>query len=495
MTATIDFVTVEYGLYDLKWWMPRSMLFEGAVRAGMLRLPMQYERTYSGYEIEGRDQPQNVPIAEVIALDSARQAATDNCQQKMNVSVNVGIGESKPAEHADSTQTSTTQCGRWTIVMPTDTAAMLNSAELPPDIFATGEQLITENELEEFRKRIEDLGGGPPLLPEAIVTVDLLAVQRLRYNRIEGLSVAAHGDVDFGSYRACATARIGVADLHPNFELGATRLGQKNALTLGAYRRLNAFDPFVSPFSIGASASSLLFGRDDANYYRTLGVELKAAPAGSAANWYAARLYAQQERAATKGTDFSVRNLMGDFDFADNLQADRIDAYGGELTLRYNRGLDPEGFRIGGELYGHGAAGTTGFGRGAFTLRMGVPLPGPLTGALEGAAGATSVAAPLQHNWYVGGAGTLRGYRAGVLSGETFWRGRAEIGYGLPAVRLVGFSDAAWAGARDDFSIAKPLISAGAGLSILDGILRFDVARGLRAPTGWTTTLYFDAAI
>jgi len=495
MTATIDFVTVEYGLYDLKWWMPRSMLFEGAVRAGMMRLPMQYERTYSGYEIEGRDQPQNVPIAEVLAMDSARMAATDSCNRKMNVSVNVGVGEPARVEHADSQQTSITQCGRWVIVMPTDTTSMLTSPELPPDIFATGEQLISENELEEFRKRIEDLGGGPSRLPEAIVNVDLLSPQHVRYNRIEGLSLAAHGDVDFGSYKAFATARIGIADRYPNFEIGATRLGQKSALTLGAYRRLNAFDPFISPFSIGASASALLFGRDDANYYRSLGVELKAVPAGSAASWYSARLYAQRERAASKQTDFSVRNLMGDFDFADNLQADRIDAYGGELTLRYNRGLDPEGFRMGVELYGHGAGGTSNFGRSALTVRAGIPLPGALTGALEGAAGFTSVGAPLQHNWYVGGPGTLRGYRAGVLSGETFWRGRAEVGYGLPAFRLVGFSDAAWAGVRDDFSRARPLLSAGAGISLMDGILRFDVARGLREPKGWTTTLYFDAAI
>src|SRR5688572_10584940 len=56
ITATLDYVTIEYGLYDLKWWMPRSMMFEGAVRGGVVRMPLQYERTYSNYEIEGRDQ-------------------------------------------------------------------------------------------------------------------------------------------------------------------------------------------------------------------------------------------------------------------------------------------------------------------------------------------------------------------------------------------------------------------------------------------------------
>jgi hypothetical protein len=60
---------------------------------------------------------------------------------------------------------------------------------------------------------------------------------------------------------------------------------------------------------------------------------------------------------------------------------------------------------------------------------------------------------------------------------------------------LVGFSDVAWAGARDEYSKGKPLMSVGAGASFLDGILRFDVARGLREPKGWTAMLYFDAAL
>jgi hemolysin activation/secretion protein len=115
--------------------------------------------------------------------------------------------------------------------------------------------------------------------------------------------------------------------------------------------------------------------------------------------------------------------------------------------------------------------------------------------ATEYSAGTSVDSIPLQHLWYVGGAGTLRGYNSGVLTGQSFWRGRAEIGYGMPAVRLVGFSDLAWAGPRDAFSNSKPLLSVGAGISMMDGILRLDVARGLREPKGWAATLYFDAAL
>ncbi|MGQ0815578.1 MAG: hypothetical protein ACT4O1_14170 [Gemmatimonadota bacterium] len=464
ITASVDHVTIEYGLYDLKWWLPRALRFEGSVRAGPIRMPMQYERTYSNYEIEGSAQPFSITTTELLARDSVRRAQADS--------------------------------SRWQIVMPADTAAMLNSPELPADMFAAGETLLSESELRELRERIEKLGGGPPLLPKPVIDASLFSPIRSRYNRVEGISIAAHGDIDYGAYRAAATARIGFADLHPNFELSAQKIEQKHTVTLGAYRRLNGFDPFTSPFTPGHSASALFFGRDDADYYRTLGVELKAAPSGSASSWYAARIFAQKEIAAEKQTDFSVRRLFnGDFAFRENLTADAGTRYGGDLTLRYSRGLNPGGFRIGGDLYGHGAVGTHEFARAALTLRLGIPLPGAFAGALEGAAGASSVNAPLQHIWYIGGASTLRGYAAAVMRGETFWRGRAEVGYGLPAARLVGFSDAAWAGGREDLSSGKPLVSVGAGASFLDGIVRFDVARGLRAPRGWSALFYFDAAL
>src|SRR5690606_39716413 len=60
----------------------------------------------------------------------------------------------------------------------------------------------------------------------------------LRYNRIEGLSVGARAEMGFGRLTADATARIGLADLVPNFDLGANRAASHARYRLGAYRRL-----------------------------------------------------------------------------------------------------------------------------------------------------------------------------------------------------------------------------------------------------------------
>jgi hypothetical protein len=86
----------------------------------------------------------------------------------------------------------------------------------------------------------------------------------------------------------------------------------------------------------------------------------------------------------------------------------------------------------------------------------------------------------------------LRGYDGGVLGGNAFWTARAEIANSFPAARISLFTDAGWAGDRKDFGNGRPLLSAGVGGSLLDGLIRMDLARGLRNPKGWRFDLYFD---
>ena len=490
ITADVDYVTIDFGLYDLRWWMPRLIAFEGAVRVGPLRMPLLYERSYSQYEIEGDTQMVAVPMEEIARRDSVRAVQASKCEGRMEISVG-----NEPGDTARKREV-TGICGRWEVVMSADTNALMNSTLLPGDVYSDDEELLTEADLKQLKDRLEDISGTPLVLGPPELRYSLFDVGMLRYNRIEGLSFGTSASADFGRYVFSASARLGIADLEPNFELQAQKPGEDMSLSLAAYRRLNGTDPLRSPFALGSSLSSLLFGRDDADFYRALGVELRGDPAGAAGGNYWWRVYAQHESAAEVESSFSVRRLFdSDYDFKPNIAADENDAVGGEVLLRFHRGLNPTGFRFGAELYGHGSTGTFDFGRSALTLRFGIPLPGPFDMATEFAGGTTLDSIPVQHLWYVGGSGTLRGYDSGVMIGESFWRGRAEIAYGLPAVRLVGFSDLAWAGPRGDLSQSKPLLSVGAGFSIMDGILRLDVARGLREPRGWAASLYFDAAL
>lgn len=239
-----------------------------------------------------------------------------------------------------------------------------------------------------------------------------------------------------------------------------------------------------------------MFGNDEGDYFRATGVELAGSPAGIAPRWYEWRLFAERQSAAEAHTDFSVRRLLDrDHRFRPSIDAPDAEQLGARLALRTSRGLDPVGFRWHAALLVEAATGTFDYVRPALTVGATAPLTRRFVGAVEAAAGTSGGTVPIQSAWYLGGATSLRGYSAATLTGDAFWRARVELGTASPAARLTIFSDAGWAGARADFDRGRPLLSAGAGLSFLDGIVRLEAARALRAATGWRSYLRVDAAL
>jgi hypothetical protein len=77
--------------------------------------------------------------------------------------------------------------------------------------------------------------------------------------------------------------------------------------------------------------------------------------------------------------------------------------------------------------------------------------------------------------------------------GDAYWLGRLELGLGSVAARPVLFGDIGWAGARDDFGTGRPLSGAGIGLSFLDGLIRADLAHGIRPRSELRADLYLEA--
>jgi hemolysin activation/secretion protein len=115
--------------------------------------------------------------------------------------------------------------------------------------------------------------------------------------------------------------------------------------------------------------------------------------------------------------------------------------------------------------------------------------------AVEASAGTSTGSVPVQGGFYLGGPATLRGYDGAVIAGSSFWRGRVEVGNTFPAARLTAFSDVGWAGPRGDIGHGKPLLGGGIGASLIDGLVRLDLSRAFRSPTGWRFDLYFDGRL
>src|SRR5690606_8469934 len=145
-----------------------------------------------------------------------------------------------------------------------------------------------------------------------------------------------------------------------------------------------------------------------------------------------------------------------------------------------------------------GSTGSFSFAQPQLTLRGAAPLPFDLLGGLELDGGTTFGTAPVQSHYFLGGGRTVRGYQGSAAIGESFWTARAEIATSAPGARVVLFSDAGWAGDAADVELDPILLSAGVGVSFLDGILRFDLARALRevqGSEGWRFEVQVDAGL
>lgn len=517
--ADMDYVTIEYGLVDFHWWLPRLIAMDGWVQIGSLaRMPIRYERSYSRYDVVGDTAALPAPRTAVAEADRPEQCRSRPASvqgEGGDAARDSARAARRRAREAAAKDTSAIHCqcdeGRcflYALSVPTDTAALLHSAALPPSIYSEGETLASESELRDLAATLKLVPPRPWQLGVPSVHWGLGGSGLARYNRVEGLSLGARTELDLGRAKLDGTVRLGLANgaadtlggavtgarVTPSLEIGASRDGFSGSYRVAAYHRVAGVDPDTRPLGFGNSATAFFLGRDDGDYFRATGVELlRHAPPGHF-DRLGVRLFAERQRNLPKATDWSLAHLWGSDDaFRPNVVADAANEVGTEVKLRFERGLDPEGVRWGLVLGAEAAAGSYDYVRPQASARLGFPLPGPFVGSVAGAAGSSAGTLPAQREFFLGGPATLRGFGGGAAQGPAFWRGRAEIGTAFSGARLAAFSDAGWAGPRADFRRGSPLISVGAGTSLLDGLIRLDLARAVRGGTGWRLDLYLDA--
>ena len=239
-----------------------------------------------------------------------------------------------------------------------------------------------------------------------------------------------------------------------------------------------------------------MWGRDDGFYYRSSGAELSGS--GDRGVHFTWRLFAEQQRTAALETQFSLAHAVGNATFEPNIEATRGTYYGTALRLGHSYGVDPAALRLLSDVRLEAATSDEMYGRGALDVTvshgLGRVAGTPLAGSVTLGGGTTFGDVPVQRLWYLGGTQTVRGQRAGAAAGNAYWLARGELGLGIPAARPVLFADWGWAGDRDAFrDVGRPLSGVGVGGSFVDGMIRFDVARGLYPEKRWAVNLYVEA--
>ena len=486
MIATLEAFTIEYGLHRGQWWLPRLQSVNGRMQVGVMRAPFEVFETFTYLGVNGAER---LPA---IVIDTGPRPPA-------HVHINVGgkrerekfdggFGDCAPGDTMTRTEMRYNGSVPVAIRIPCDTAALARSAALPKSIFDPSDELFGAREREELE---QELGWGlqPEWSPRA---VDFSFLERgmLRFNRVEGLSVGGAISQELGrGFSWTLGGRIGTADLEPNGDLRLVRGDAARGIAIGAYRRLAVVDDWGAPLGLGNSLNALLFGRDEGFYYRATGLELSGV--NGPAEW---RLFAEQQRTADVETHFSVPHLINGLRFRDNVVATRADLAGASLRVPFSLGLNPQAVRLSGGLRVEGAMGDLEYARGALDVTISRTLPWRLAGALTASGGTTAGDVPPQRLWYLGGTYTVRGHSIGSKSGDAYWLGRAELSTDQFAFRPVIFFDAGWAGSRDDWSHpGQPMLGGGLGWSILDGLIRFDVAKGIRPNGGIKAALYLDA--
>jgi hypothetical protein len=482
MKANVSAITVEYGLHEGRFWLPRSQTIEGEAQVSFMHIPFKLEQRYTYESVNGTEPMPELTVAVIdTASDSLSRAARrelrrNECKQ----------GTERARYHHNRDEDL-----QILVRVPCDTVALAHSSELPKSIYDDGEQVFGTAERDALVSEALTLGAQPGFAPQKPSIS--WGLPFTRFNRIEGLSSAiAVEQVLGGGYSTHALFRLGIADLSPNGELSLDRTDGRRKIGVGVYRRLVASNDWGDPLGFSSSLSALFFGRDEGFYYRSWGAELKGEKDYGLINSW--RLFAEQQFDATVHTEFSLAHpsgVKGDLTNINAVNGKIVGLAGGHHS---SYGLDPHGFRALTDIELEGATGTFDYSRGSLQTTLSHGLGSALDGALTLGAGTSGGHLPIQKQFFLGGVQTVRGQKAGAAIGDSFWMTSAEFGTRSVGFRKIVFGDLGWAGDRTNFSHpGRPLSGAGVGASFMDGLIRVDLAKGIYPEKSVRANLYVEA--
>jgi len=514
MTAELSAIVVEYGFYGGRFWLPRSQSIEGSAKALLARVPVKLETAFTyasvneamGLAVIRVDTTVTTPLYRAPpppGLDSAaRRRWRDSTKATYDVawkarqdSLKAGLKVGSMRQ-CDTSDTRVVMRYRSEAKIPTeirvpcDLDKLMASSDLPGSIFDPGDDVFGSAEAQKLAADALGMAAQAPLslghLPAPRIQ---LGPSMTRYNRVEGFSTGALYDQQLGAgLSATAVGRFGFADKKPNFELSLARSDFSKTIRVNGYTRLVSANDWGSPLNFSSSLGALLFGRDEGFYYRATGGEvLWTAERGPRLEL---RAFAEQQRNAPQRT---TANLGATF--IPNIESANVTSTGASLRYLGSFGQDIRGFRAFTDLRLEGAGGDSSYGRAALDVTLSKALLRRVDAALTLAGGTTVGHVPAQRRWFLGGTQTIRGQGADTAqSGTAFWMTRVEVARSSEFMRTALFGDLGWAGQREKWGeFGRPLSGAGIGFSFIDGMIRFDAARGFYPRKDIRFAFYFNA--
>jgi len=302
---------------------------------------------------------------------------------------------------------------------------------------------------------------------------------------VQGLSLGIGYQVrpGFAFTTVHAAARFGLGDRRPTASLTWRRNGPGSLFAVLAYRDVHEFEPWTSGQSVGNSLNAVFAGHDDADYYLALGGGFTYQPnVGLFRDFeFAARVEQHQSMVTEVGAP--VPGIWGSGVFRPNVPVTEGTYYRASFSRPVAFG--PATFVVGGDLLGDDSL-LSARAWGTTRLQFGLLRR---TGTITLRAGSGRGDAIPQLAYRVGGPHTVRGYEYGTRVGREFWSAQLDFAVARsPFWAPVVFFDIG-----DTFT-ADPMMGVGAGLSLVNGLLRFNFSKGIRPSNGIRFDLAFSAA-
>jgi hypothetical protein len=322
-------------------------------------------------------------------------------------------------------------------------------------------------------------------------------VDLVRYNRVEALSLGIRGqlrpETSVGPLSVTATARFGIGDLHLSGRLDLEQESVSRRVAVSGYHELTSLDEQARDFGPGNTVSALLLGQDLGDYYRRSGATVELTPPSARPRRYRLRGYAEYHEGVAKETDVQLERLWNDAArFRPNIAADEGWEVGTSLEVDARSSTDPTRSQAAVHGLVQAATGDFEYVRARLGADFALALPSRFRLLVEGAWGNAWGSPSRQRLWYVGGPMTLNGYAPLTAGGAGFGRTRVALDRRFAFGRLIVFHSAAWAGEWTDLTYDDVRSSAGVGIAILDGIIRFDIARQITSPRDFRFDFYLD---
>ena len=333
------------------------------------------------------------------------------------------------------------------------------AADLAPDTESLGSALAA---IGNGAPGDTDEAASPWYLYPPVWTLNLV-----RYNPVEGVSMGAQVRRDFGWWRSVVTVRAATRDWKaiPDLDLTFQRDRPGLRTQLSFYRALRT--GALGAGGIDGFPLPLILESDSLDFHRSTGASLRFIPGGGQRLGFSLSFFAENDEV---------------IETAGHGEAEETPSAPPPSRLRYGAALEWKPWWGGLGRDAIGAGGTMGVRASAgdqrnvkmmFEAALALPVAaGVSLGLQAGWAGVSGDPAP-QDLWDLGATGAwLRGHAEPVETSRA-WMGRADLQFPARFVRLSLFGD--WALAE-----GVSYHAAGAGLVILDGLLRVDAAQGFR---------------